>query len=83
MHGVVVSGFRSRKGLRQEQGQSQMGMETGRDRTGRGVRRGAAILGLAGLAACSPTERFHGYVPAEAVLSTISLGEDPAKFKKV
>lgn len=78
MHGVVVSGFRSRKGLRQEQGQSQMGMETGRDRTGRGVRRGAAILGLAGLAACSPTERFHGYVPAEAVLSTISLGEDRA-----
>ena len=48
---------------------------TGRDKIGRGVRRGAAMLGLAALAACSPTQRFHGYVPAEEVLSTISLGE--------
>ncbi|WP_051059665.1 outer membrane protein assembly factor BamE [Limimaricola hongkongensis] len=50
-------------------------MDTGRDKIGRGFRRGAAMLGIALLAACSPTERFHGYVPAEAVLSSISLGE--------
>ncbi|GAD54891.1 MAG: outer membrane protein assembly factor BamE (lipoprotein component of BamABCDE complex) [Limimaricola cinnabarinus] len=53
-----------------------MGMDTGRDRIGRGIRRGAALAGLAGLVACSPTERYHGYVPGEAVLDTISLGEN-------
>lgn len=52
-----------------------MGMDTGRDKIGRGFRRGAAMLGLAALAACSPTSRFHGYVPAEEVLSTVALGE--------
>lgn len=52
-----------------------MGMDTGRDKIGRGLRRGATLLGLAALAACSPTERFHGYVPGEAVLDAISLGD--------
>ncbi|WP_341213619.1 outer membrane protein assembly factor BamE [uncultured Limimaricola sp.] len=61
--------------MRQEQGQAQMGMDTGRDKIGRGIRRGAALVGLAGLVACSPTERYHGYVPGDAVLETISLGE--------
>ncbi|WP_282025880.1 outer membrane protein assembly factor BamE [Limimaricola cinnabarinus] len=60
--------------MRQEQGQAQMGMDTGRDRIGRGMRRGVVVLGLAGLAACSPTERYHGYVPDAALLDTIALG---------
>lgn len=51
---------------------------TGGDGIGRGLRCGVALLGLAALTACSPTERFHGYVPGEAALSSLSLGEDRA-----
>ncbi|WP_090109921.1 outer membrane protein assembly factor BamE [Limimaricola pyoseonensis] len=52
-----------------------MGRATGRETTGTGMRRAAALLGLAALAACAPTKRYHGYAPSDEVLSSISLGD--------
>lgn len=47
-----------------------MGMDIGRV-----ARRATLTLGLAALAACAPTQRFHGYVPAEAALAAVAIGD--------
>jgi outer membrane protein assembly factor BamE (lipoprotein component of BamABCDE complex) len=42
-----------------------------------GLRKGAAVLVLAaGLAACTPIFRNHGYVPAEDELALVEVGTD-------
>jgi outer membrane protein assembly factor BamE (lipoprotein component of BamABCDE complex) len=42
-----------------------------------GLRKGAAVLVLAaGLAACTPIFRNHGYVPAEDELALVEVGQD-------
>jgi outer membrane protein assembly factor BamE (lipoprotein component of BamABCDE complex) len=42
-----------------------------------GLRKGAAVLVLAaGLAACTPIFRNHGYVPAEEELALVEVGTD-------
>ena len=44
---------------------------------GHGLRRQAVLLALvAGLAACSPIYRNHGYVPAEDELALVEVGRD-------
>ncbi len=41
-----------------------------------GIRRAVIVTGFVAIAACTPIERNHGYVPSDAELSLLTVGVD-------